>query len=83
MLKQFVQAQQSARQRKLYNNIAEILFEERGNEADELVQALKEKYDAIKMKLYEEALRMYVYCSVSPIFYISFLYKFVSRLLLG
>ncbi|XP_047146715.1 trichohyalin isoform X1 [Hydra vulgaris] len=58
MLKQFINIQQVARQNKIFKNVGIILFEEQAKkEEDELVQALKEKYDAIKMKLYEEALK--------------------------
>ena len=64
-LKQLIQIQRTALEKQFYDNISAVLldtkklesnFEENDIE-DELTDALKEKYDALKEKIYEEALK--------------------------
>jgi len=67
-MKQILQLQHTAYQSKAHDNLASVLLSPRqagnNNAADELeqelIKALKEKYDAVKDKIYEEALKVYV-----------------------
>ena len=63
-MKQLAALQHTAFVNQLHDNLAAVLFSQQqsGQQIDdtmeqELVKALKEKYDAVKEKIYEEALR--------------------------
>lgn len=63
-LKKLLEIQQQSLSKKHYDNVASVIFDvkkksEDGDSSveDELTDALKEKYDALKEKIYEEALR--------------------------
>lgn len=65
-MKQLIQIQQTSLQERIHDNIAATLLgikfhgAESSELENELVEALKEKYDAMKEKIYEEALKKYV-----------------------
>ena len=81
-MKQIVQIQHSAYQNKTHDNLASVLLSPHlpGSDASEdeleqeLIKALKEKYDAVKDKIYEEALKAYVSIHVSIIMLMKFLF---------